>query len=196
MRTWYGEAVSSLFITLELFDMWACAFILVIQEHIQPSFQSWITTKRMCCPSVTRSHAQLRMFLRRLQIFLPDSDHITCTSASCSGQWKSPNTQLGNLIFCFCRISSWIMIASVLPLWLSRQAQCWSHWKYLALCTFFNANTCNVLLGFSREKKKFLFQTKMIKKIWITKRLSQEKKKSLQLLSSFYWNPTSCLISW
>lgn len=83
-----------------------------------------------------------------------------------------PKPHLGNFMFCFCRISLWTMTASALPLCLSRQVQCWYHWKYLASHTFFNANTFNVLLGFPR--KKFLFQSKMIKKIQITKYLSQE----------------------
>lgn len=87
-----------------------------------------------------------------------------------------PKPHLGNFIFCFCSFSLWMMTAFALRLCLSRQVQCWSHWKYLASYTFLNANTFHVLLGFSR--KKFLFQSKMIKKIQKPKYLSQEIKSS------------------
>lgn len=128
----------------------------------------------MSCVFVMSSHAQVRMFFRRWQIFLLDSDHLTCTSASCSCQWKNQNPIWATLYSGFARFlhELWFLLLSLFDYSDKLNAGTIGN---MVLWTFFNANTFNVLLGFSRGKK-LLFQTKMIKKIQISKCVSQETK--------------------
>lgn len=147
----------------------------------------------MSCVFVMSSHAQVRMFFRRWQIFLLDSDHLTCTSASCSCQWKNQNPIWATLYSGFARFlhELWFLLLSLFDYSDKLNAGTMEIW----FCEHFLMQTPSMFYLDFPEEKSFCFKPKWLRR-YKYQNACPRKQKSLWLLIRVYWNPTSLLISW